>query len=68
MQYIQKIATKVFMLASIAFGIVGLMNVYVGPGPDDLEPHRTLLRLLFTTVFILLPAFALSVAGKYLKD
>jgi hypothetical protein len=30
--------------------------------------HRTTMKLLMATVFIILPSFALSVASKYLND
>lgn len=65
----QKIATKIFILSSIAFGIIGLIMVLSAPGPDtpDSEFNEVLIKLLFTTVFIILPSFALSIAGKYLK-
>lgn len=66
----QKIATKVFIYASIAFGIVGILLVITAPGPEtpDTTTTKVLVRLLFTTIFIILPSLALSVAGKYLKD
>jgi NhaP-type Na+/H+ or K+/H+ antiporter len=65
----QKIATRVFICASITFGIVGILLVLTASGPDKPDSHLTqvLIRLLFANVFILLPAFALSVAGKYLN-
>ena len=65
----QKIATKVFIYASIAFGIVGILVVLTGSGPDkpDSVISEVLIKLLFTTVFIILPSFALSIAGKYLN-
>lgn len=65
----QKIATRVFMYASIAFGIIGLLIVFTGSGPDhaDTPWDETLIRLLFACVFFILPSFALSVAGKYLN-
>jgi hypothetical protein len=65
----QKIATRVFIYASLAFGIIGLTIVVTSSGPDtaDTVLDETLFRLLFATVFIILPSFALSVAGKYLK-
>jgi hypothetical protein len=65
----QKIATRVFMYASITFGIVGILLVLTASGPDQPDTHLTqiLIRLLFINVFIILPAFALSIAGKYLK-
>jgi len=65
----QKIATKVFTYASIVFGILGILVVLTGSGPDkpDSDLSQVLIRLLFATVFIILPSFALSVAGKYLN-
>lgn len=65
----QKIATRVFMYASISFGIVGMLIVLTASGPDQPDSHLTqiLIRLLFANVFIILPSFALSVAGKYLN-
>lgn len=66
----QKIATKIFIYSSIAFGIIGLCIVLTASGPDtpDTKLDQTLIRLLFTTVFIILPSFALSIAGKYFND
>lgn len=64
----QKIATRVFVCASIAFGIIGILIVLTG-GPDGkTELNIVLSNLLATTVFIILPSFALSVAGKYLNN
>lgn len=65
----QKIATKIFICSSIAFGIIGILMILTG-GPDGNEAtdiSKMLQKLLFITVFIILPSFALSVAGKYLK-
>jgi hypothetical protein len=59
----QKIATKVFIIASVVFGILGIAVALTQP--DD---NSVLSKLLFITVFIILPSFALSVAGKYLND
>lgn len=65
----QKTATKIFTYASIAFGIIGILIVLTASGPDkpDSRTSEILIRLLFADVFILLPSFALSVAGKYLN-
>ena len=65
----QKIATRVFIIASITFGIIGMLIVLTASGPDtpDSPTSELLIRLLFADVFILLPAFAISVAGKYLN-
>ena len=66
----QKIATRIFIYASIAFGVIGILVVLTASGPDkpDSTLSETLIKLLFVTVFIILPSFALSVAGKYLSD
>ncbi len=64
----QKIATRVFIIASIIFGIAGLCLVVFG-GPDDNAPiNRAFMRIILTCVFVILPSFALSIAGKYLKE
>ncbi|HSX16124.1 MAG TPA: hypothetical protein VLF40_05005 [Candidatus Saccharimonadales bacterium] len=65
----QKIATRVFICASVTFGIIGILLVLTAPGPDkpDTTLSETLIRLLFINVFIILPSFALSVAAKYLN-
>jgi hypothetical protein len=65
----QKVATRVFIFSSIAFGVIGIVMVLVS-GPDGNESVmlvNRLRQLLFIDVCIILPSFALSVAGKYLK-
>jgi hypothetical protein len=62
----QNIATKIFIYASVAFGILGIITVLSG-GPDKPE-NELLMKLLMITVFIILPSFALSLASKYLSD
>ena len=64
----QKTATRIFIYASIAFGIVGILIVMTASGPNtpDTKTTEVLIRLLFATVFIILPSFALSLAGRYL--
>jgi len=66
----QKIATQVFIYASLAFGVIGMAIVLTAPGPDtpDSRLTETLIRLLFADVFVILPSFALSIAGRFLKD
>jgi len=67
----QKIATRIFIYSSIAFGIIGILVVLTLPdagNDNNSNLHITLMKLLFTTVFIILPSFALSVASKYLID
>lgn len=65
----QKFATKLFIYASIAFGILGLIMVLTGTDPDENGTgfEQILGKLFMATVFIILPSFALSVAGKYLN-
>ena len=65
----QKIATRIFVYASIVFGIIGILVVLTLPNNGDANSsdlHITLMKLLFATVFFILPSFALSVASKYL--
>ena len=66
----QKIATRIFIYSSIVFGIIGILVVITASGSDapDSNISQILIKLLFTTVFIILPSFALSVASKYLND
>jgi Na+/H+ antiporter NhaA len=66
----QKIATRVFIVASVIFGTLGIIQVLTMPDNDkDMSDfNRVIMRLIMATVFIILPSFALSVAGKYLKD
>lgn len=63
----QKIATYVFIYSSVVFGIVGLCLVLFGAQNDNDPVNQTLIKLLMACVFIILPSFALSVAGKYLN-
>jgi Na+/H+ antiporter NhaA len=65
----QKIATRVFIYASVVFGVLGLIQVLTMPDNDNdmSDFNKIIMRLLMATVFIILPSFALSVAGKYLN-
>jgi len=65
----QKVATRIFIYASIVFGVLGVLVVLTASGPDkqDSALSVVLIKLLFITVFIILPSFALSVASKYLS-
>ncbi len=63
----QKIATKIFIGASIAFGIFGICLVVFG-GQSDSDPiNQFFMKLIMVCVFTILPSFALSIAGKYLN-
>lgn len=66
----QKIATRIFIWASIVFGVTGVLMVLTLPAEDgghSSDLNMLLSRILMATVFVILPSFALSVAGKYLK-
>lgn len=65
----QKIATKVFIYSSILFGILGVTMILTGFEPDESNTGIELVitKLFMATVFMILPSFALSVAGKYLN-
>ena len=65
----QKIVTRIFIYSSITFGLIGMAIVSTASGSDtsDTVLDQVLIRLLFATVFVILPSFALSLAGKYLK-
>jgi len=65
----QKIATRIFIGSSVVFGILGIIQVLTMPDKDNdmSDFNRVIFRLLMATVFIILPSFALSIAGKYLN-
>ncbi len=65
----QKIATRVFIWASVVFGVLGIVMVLTAPNRDSDSSNFNIvvMRLLMATVFIILPSFALSVAGRYLN-
>jgi hypothetical protein len=65
----QKIATKVFIYASVLFGFCGIYMVLTGTDPGSGEAGLDLVisKLFLVCVFVILPSFALSVAGKYLN-
>lgn len=58
----QKLATQIFIISSVTFGILGIANIIVEPNDGSI-----LFKLLFISVFVILPSFAISIAGKYLK-
>jgi hypothetical protein len=65
----QKIATRIFIYASVVFGILGIIQVLTMPDKDqDMSDfNKIIMRLLMAAVFIILPSLALSIAGKYLN-
>ncbi len=58
----QKIATRIFMAASVSFGFFGIVAILT-----DARDGSFLTKSVLVSVFIILPSFALSVAGKYLN-
>jgi len=64
----QKIATRIFIYASVTFGVLGVLMVLTGIDPDENSSglELVLTKLFMTSVFVILSSFALSVAGKYL--
>lgn len=65
----QKIATRVFIYASVVFGMLGIYMVLSGTEPDENNTgiELVLTKLFMASVFVILSSFALSVAGKYLN-
>lgn len=65
----QKIATNVFIYASVTFGLLGILMVLTGMDPDDKSSGAELVisKLFMINIFVILSSFALSVAGKYLS-
>lgn len=68
----QKITTKIFIGASIAFGVLGILSILTSSA-DGVDAHgspfnKIVMKLLMITVFVILPSFALSVASKYLNN
>lgn len=69
-EIMQKIATRIFIYASIIFGILGILVILTASGPNkpDSTMSEILIKLLAIDVFIILPSFAISIAGKYLNN
>jgi hypothetical protein len=66
----QKIATKVFIYASVLFGVLGVTMILTDMEPDENNTGLELVitKLFMASVFVILSSFALSVAGKYLNS
>ena len=66
----QKIAPRVFVAASVCFGVIGIL--FWITVPRDAEPMSDFNHLLFVLLgvsgFVVLSSFALSIAAKYLRD
>ncbi len=66
----QKIATRVFIGASLLFGVIGVYMALTGNEPDNPSSsgiEKIIGKLFIASVFVILSSFALSVAGKYLN-
>jgi hypothetical protein len=65
----QKIATTIFVYASLTFGVLGIITILAAPKNDNdaTDLNVWLMKLLVINVFIILPSFALSIAAKYLN-
>lgn len=65
----EKIAPRVFIYASLTFGILGTYMVLTGTEPDNNNYGFDLIvsKLFMVSVFVILTSFALSVAAKYLN-
>jgi RsiW-degrading membrane proteinase PrsW (M82 family) len=61
----QKMATRIFIAASLVFGILGVLIVLIEPHGTGID--KVLVKCFLITIFVILSSFALSVAGKYLK-
>lgn len=64
----QKIATRIFIIASVIFGVLGVVIalVAVDENPGDTFWFKLLIKSFVISIFVILTSFALSVAAKYL--
>lgn len=65
----QKIATTIFIGASLVFGVLGTIMVLTGFEPNENNAGFELVvaKIFQMSIFVILTSFALSVASKYLK-
>jgi hypothetical protein len=66
MKDMQKIATQIFIYASVAFGLMGIIAML--STTDDSDPPVWLMKLLAATGFVVLSSFGVSVGLKYLSN
>jgi uncharacterized membrane protein YuzA (DUF378 family) len=65
----QRAATRVFVIASISFGIVGsLFFITLVNGDDGSTASQVLFAAWGVAGCVVLSSFAVSVAGKYLAE
>ena len=63
----QRTATRIFVIASVAFGIIGsLFFITLVSGDGDSTASRVVFALWGVAGCVVLASFAVSVAGKYL--
>ena len=63
----QRTATRIFVIASVAFGIIGsLFFITLMNGDLDSTTSQLVFALWGVTGCVVLASFAVSVAGKYL--
>ena len=64
-----RIATGVFVFASLVFGIVGILFAVTLPQDgDSSDLNHVLFVLLASSGFVVLSSFAVAVAARYLRD
>jgi hypothetical protein len=65
---VQTIATRVFVISSVAFGAVGTLFFLTLVGDWSEAASEAVFALWGVIGCVVLSSFALSVAGKYLTD
>ena len=63
MKNIQKIASRVFIISSLLFGLVGIAMILINP---DGQPVEWIGKILGSLGFVILSSFGISVGYKYL--
>jgi len=66
MKKAQETASKVFITASVLFGVTGVVAMLSRSGNQD--PPILIMKILGTFGFIVLSSFGVSVGLKYLSD
>ena len=65
MKNIQELATKLFITASVLFGLTGITAMLTTAEQED--PPLWLMKVLGSLVFVVLSSFGVSVGLKYLS-
>jgi len=66
MKQMQEISTKIFIIASITFGLYGVILIFSSDGKQD--PPDWMFKIMAVIVFTILSSFGVSVGLKYLTD